>query len=204
MEILKIAVTGSAGSGKSIVCEAFEKIGLAVLDCDIIARQVVEPGTPGFNAVVGLFGKGAVLESGELNRPELRQRIINDPSLRKKMEDILHPQILTEMKRQMNVAAQKGFKSVAVEVPLLFESGMDKYFDITLAVVGAKDDLVQRIVARDGVAAVDAGKMVDLQMPQEEKIKRADHVIKNSGSVSELFETVENLYKEIEKEFLTT
>ena len=115
-----------------------------------------------------------------------------------------NPLILEEMKIQMLAAQKKGFKAVAVEVPLLFESGMDKIFDTAVAVVGSQEDLVKRISSRDHVDPEDAEKMIKLQMSQEDKIKRADYVIENKGSLAELFESVEYLYRKIVKEFLTT
>ncbi len=205
MKILKIAVTGSAGAGKSLVCTRLKQIGLVTLDCDAIARQVVEPGQDGFNRVVQLFGSRVVGLDGRLDRAELRRMIVNDEALRRKMEAILHPMILAEMMFQMDHADYAGGKkAVAVEVPLLFETGMEQYFDATIAVVAEDAMLLNRIADRDNVSQADAGKMLALQLSQKEKMARADHVIKNSGSQTELFELVDNLFAEIEKEFLTT
>jgi dephospho-CoA kinase len=203
MKILKIAVTGSAGSGKSLVCQRLNKIGLVTLDCDVIARQVVEPGTFGFNKIVELFGQQVVLENGELNRKNLRNIIVNDLKIRKELENILHPLILSKMIFQMENSVYRQKKAVAVEVPLLFESGMEKYFDVSIAVMAQSGDLVSRIADRDSVTKDNAQKMLDLQMPQKEKIARADYVIKNFGTSSELFESVDDIFAMIEKEFLT-
>jgi dephospho-CoA kinase len=121
------------------------------------------------------------------------------------MEDILHPQILIEMVSQMENAGYEGKeKAVAVEVPLLFESGMDEQFDITIVVTANDPDLVKRISDRDKVTKSNAQKMLDLQMSQEEKTARADYCIFNRGTSAELFESVDNLFDKIQKEFLTT
>lgn len=205
MNILKIAVTGSAGSGKSLVCQRFKEKGLVVLDCDVIARQVVEPGTEGYDAVVHLFGKKVLLEDGSLDRASLRKIIIYDDEMRKKMENILHPRILKEMFFQMEHADYTDKKkAVAVEVPLLFETGLERYFDVSIAVVADFSDLVGRVASRDKVEKNNAKKMLDLQMSQALKTVRADHVIKNSGTLSELFDSVDNIFEKIQKEFLTT
>lgn len=204
MSILKIAVTGSVGSGKSFVCRYFERLGFAVMDCDRIARDVVEPGEKGFDAVVDLFGPSVVLKEGGLDRKKLRELIIRQSDLREKMEGILHPLILDEMQARMAEAEKKGFKAVAAEVPLLFETGMDRYFDMTVAVLAEDEALVQRISTRDGVCEDSARGILDLQMPQKKKEQLADYVVKNTGTESELFDSVANLYKKIEKEFLTT
>jgi len=204
MKVLKIAVTGSAGSGKSHVCNCFKKLGAATMDCDVIARQVVDPGEQGFVKVVELFGANVVQKDGALDRAKLRTLIINDSDSRRQMEDILHPQILNRMMVQMEACRKKGFRMVVVEVPLLFESGMEQFFDVTIAVVGSDADLAKRIAARDGVTVGQAKKMLRLQMPQAEKMKKADHVVENKASLTELFESVANLYEKFEKEFLTT
>jgi dephospho-CoA kinase len=203
MKILKIAVTGSAGSGKSLVCKRFKEIGLVTLDCDRIARQVVAPGEPGFKDIVQLLGQGVLSGTGELDRPKLRNLIINDPGIRKKVESLLHPRILDQMMLQISNADYSDIKAVAVEVPLLFESGMDQFFDLTIAVMAKDQDLVKRISRRDQVKKTDAQKMLDLQMSQKEKAARADHVILNLGTSVELFESVDNLFQKIQKEFLT-
>ncbi|MBU1341853.1 MAG: dephospho-CoA kinase [Proteobacteria bacterium] len=205
MKILKIAVTGSAGSGKSLVCKRLKEIGLVTLDCDVIARQVVVPGQPAYKKIVELFGQKVVRKDKTLDRTRLRNIIVNDSGLRKKMENILHPQILREMIFQMETAVYTDKKrAVAVEVPLLFESGMAQYFDVTIVVAAKDKDLVKRICDRDMVTKQDAQKMLDLQMPQDEKTARADHVIINKGTNAELSESVDNLFEKIQKEFLTT
>jgi len=197
-EILKIAVTGSAGSGKSAVCNCLEAIGLAVLDCDVIAREVVEPGTEGFRKVVELFGRRVVDSSGSLDRKKLRKIIIRDQALRKNMESILHPLILKKMIKEMASDEYRDKKAVAVEVPLLFELGMEKYFDVTIIVIADDKDLVERICSRDCVEKKDALKMLALQMPQKEKEKKADYAVINKKSRSALFESVKTLYENIQ------
>jgi len=204
MKILRIAVTGSAGSGKSLVCQRFKTIGLVTLDCDVIARQVVEPGMSGFEKIVKVFGRVIVKKDGTLDRTRLRNIIVDDAILRKKMEDILHPQILSEMVLQIENAMYKDKKAVAVEVPLLFELGMEKQFDVTIVVAALDMDLVKRISKRDKVSKENAQKMLDLQMAQEDKMAMADHVVINKGTIAELFESVDNLFDKIQKEFLTT
>ena len=204
MKILKIAVTGSAGSGKSLVCKRLKEIGLVTLDCDRIARQVVEPGEQGLKDIVQLLGRGVLSSTGGgLDRPKLRNLILNDPGMRKKIEDLLHPKILEQMMIQISTADYQDIKAVAVEVPLLFESGMDQFFDVAIVVMAKDQDLVTRITERDHVKENDAKKMLCLQMPQEDKMARADYILFNSGTSAELFESVDNLFNKIQKEFLT-
>ncbi|MCG8636140.1 MAG: dephospho-CoA kinase [Desulfobacterales bacterium] len=202
-DILKIGVTGSAGSGKSLVCKAFGRLGLVTLDCDRIARQVVEPGQKAYNKVVAIFGTGVVAGDNSLDRAKLRKIIVSRPELRKQLEGVLHPMIIREMLRQMETADYRGEPACAVEVPLLFELGMEGYFDVLVTVATEEGTLVERICARDNVDEAAAGKMLALQMGQEEKIKRADHVIYNRGSAGDLFSEVSGLYKKLLKQRLT-
>ncbi len=203
MDILKIGVTGSAGSGKSLVCQGFKKLGLVTLDCDKIARQVVEPGQKAFEGVVSCFGPDVVKKDKTLDRKKLRSLVVNRPDLRKQLESLLHPLIIEEMVVQMGTAVYDQEPACAVEVPLLFELGMENKFDVTIAVVATQSALLERISKRDKVSMESAGKMLDLQMAQAEKIKHADHVIENKGRPGELFESVEKFYIKIKKEFLT-
>jgi len=203
MDRLKIGVTGSAGSGKSLVCTGFKNIGLVTLDCDKIARQVVEPGEMGYKGVVALFGPDVVRQDQTLDRARLRNLVVNRSGLRKQLESLLHPLIIEEMTSQMEDAVYGREPACVVEVPLLFELGMEDKFDVTIVVVAARSVLLERISRRDKVSMESAGKMLDLQMAQKEKIKQADHVIENRGKPGELFESVEKLYTKIKKEFLT-
>jgi len=195
--ILKIGVTGSAGSGKSLVCQAFKRLGLETLDCDRIARQVVEPGQDAYNKVVSAFGPEVVAGDRGLDRARLRKMIVGRPELRKQLENILHPVIIKEMVTQMKTARYKGEQACAVEVPLLFELGMEAYFDVIVVVTAEEGRLADRIAARDGVDRDSAKKMLMLQMAQAEKIRRADHVIPNSGNMDALFKTVSLLYEKL-------
>ncbi len=195
--ILKIGVTGSAGSGKSLVCQAFKQLGLETLDCDRIARQVVAPGQDAYNEVVSAFGQEVLTSDRVLDRAKLRKMLVDRPELRKQLEDILHPVIIKEMVKQMETAGYAEEQACAVEVPLLFELGMEAYFDVTVVVTAEDDRLVDRIAARDGVDRGSAEKMLALQMAQAEKIRRADHVIPNHGNIAALFGAVSLLYKNL-------
>ena len=202
-DILKIGVTGSAGSGKSLVCQGFKTLGLVSLDCDKIARQIVEPGQKGYEGVVACFGSDVVRQDKSLDRAMLRNLVVNHPDLRKKMEGLLHPLIIKQMLLQIATAVYDKEVGCVVEVPLLFELGIQDEFDVTVAVVATQEFLLDRISKRDNVSRESAGKLLDLQMAQGEKAKRADYVIENIAKQGELFESVEKLYAKIKKEFLT-
>lgn len=177
---------------------------MAVLDCDVIAREVVEPGEKGLENLVVQFGKRILDPEGRLDRPLLRQMMIDKPEMKKEIEQILHPLIQVRMCRMMDDALnQIEVNAVAVEVPLLFESGMEKLFDITLAVVAKEDDLIKRISLRDGVNTKKAKGLLNLQMKQAEKSGLADYTIINNGNQTQLFDMVDKLADKIRKEYLT-
>jgi dephospho-CoA kinase len=199
MAVLKIGVTGSAGSGKSLVCRCFSRLGLEVFDCDRIAREVVEPGQPAYDRVVALFGPEVVGTDSALDRAGIRRIILKTPEKREALEAIVHPEIIREMVRQMETASYNKERACAVEVPLLFELGMESHFDTTLVVTADQGELERRISARDGVGRGDARQMLALQMDQAEKVRRADHVIENRGSESDLFIRLEKLYEALKK-----
>lgn len=203
MEIFKLAVTGSAGSGKSFVCQRLFHLGWPVFDCDRIARQVVEPGQAAYHQVVGLLGKDCVQADGSLNRAMLRNIIINSEDKRKKIESILHPAILKTLFEKIEVVAFNHHSRVAVEVPLLFELDMDKQFDYSVTVAVGRDEMISRIVDRDKVSVSSAEKMLALQMDQAEKIKRSDYVIWNNKGIKELLDSVDAMNDHLEKEVLT-
>jgi dephospho-CoA kinase len=203
MSVFTIAVTGSAGSGKSLVCECFAELGLTIFDCDKISREVVEPGMQAYNDILGLFGKKIVKGDNNLDRPALRKMIVGDTEMRKGLEKIMHPAILQSLFLKIKKADIAGLDMVAVEIPLLFELSVENEFDFIVSVVGEKNDLVDRIVNRDNVSKKDAANILSIQVSQKEKINRSDFVIWNTGGINELKESVYLLYKKIKKEYLT-
>jgi len=201
--MLKIGVTGSAGSGKSLVCEGFRRIGLVTLDCDEIARQVVAPGQVAYDEVVKAFGSKIVAPDRTLDRPALRRMIVTTKGNREKLESILHPVIINETVRLMDEAVYSNQQSCAVEVPLLFELGMEGLFDVVVVVTAADSVLIDRISRRDGVDRESAQKLLAIQMPQSEKVQKADCVIENRGEPEAVFKSVGALYQKLVNQRLT-
>ncbi len=174
-------------------------MGLRMVSCDEIARQVVEPGTKAHGRLVELFGGAMVGGDGRLDRKKLRVLISNSTGDRERLEGVVQPAIVEEMSRLLEEA---GDDLVIAEVPLLFELDLEQYFDMTVTVAAPRDVLVQRVSARDGVDFKSARSLLDMQMSQQDKIDRADHVIWNSDSVESLFVKVDELYSSIKNSFL--
>ena len=191
---MQVAVTGGAGSGKSIVCKRFQTLGAFVVDLDRLSRQAVEPGTTGFQQVIERFGCGVLAEDGGLDRRRLRDIITADEKARKDLEAIVHPEVLRRMNDAMDRAEASGSRLLIAEVPLLFEAGLEKIFDRVLVVCAPEETRVQRLVDRDDVAPEQAAALIGVQMPESEKRKRADFVIENSGRPGDIIGEVDRLF----------
>ncbi len=198
---IKVAVTGNAGSGKTSACNILKKMGTQVVFSDVIAREVVSPGTPVYKNIINFFGKGVLKENGFLNRKMLRSIIANDDSARKALEKIVHPEIIKFIKLKMNKAEKDVKRFVFVEIPLVFELCLEDMFDLVITVSADYELRIERLMRRDKVSRYDAKSLFNLQMPEEEKIKRAELVIKNNGSIEQLIKSVEVLYSELTRKY---
>lgn len=194
---LTVAVTGGAGSGKSFVCERLAEKGGKLIDADRVARDVVRPGTEGLGKIVDYFGGAILSGSGVLDRAALRRRIISDVNDRRALEAIVHPMIIAEMEDRIKAAHDAGFLLVVVEVPLLFELDMASRFDKVVLVKAERQVKVMRLIQRDRVSREEAEKLLDIQIPDDEKEKKSDFVIENNGSIDELIKCVDRLHEMI-------
>ena len=192
---LKVAVTGSAGSGKTAVCDRLKALGLQVINTDTLAREVVAPGSRGFGEIVNRFGPKVLQADGRLNRSALRRTITRDEEARRSLENIIHPKIIERMKMEMARAVKEGLKILFVEVPLLFEAGWNDYFDVIIMVSADDEIRIQRLMARDNVSRQEAHALLQIQKPDHEKIQHSDFIIKNDGSGEQLAVEVDRFLK---------
>ena len=181
--MLCIGLTGGIASGKSTVANLFAAQGATVLDTDVIAREVVVPGSHALAALVAAQGAGILDAEGRLDRAELRRRIFADESTRREVESILHPEILRELERQAERAP--GPYQVFV-IPLLVEAGLERLVDRVLVVDCPEEEQVRRLVARDGETREDALRMLETQVTRERRLAAADDVIDNGGPAAGL------------------
>jgi dephospho-CoA kinase len=189
---LRIGLTGGIASGKSTVAERFVELGVPVIDADEIARAVVLPGQPGLARVVETFGVGVLSADGQLDRRALRNQVFSDPASRKELEAILHPLIRAEMERR--AAAAGGDIYVVMAIPLLVESGGRDRVDRILVVDVDEGLQLQRVMARDSSTIEEAGAILAAQASRAVRLKAADDVLVNSGTVSELRQAVDRLH----------
>ena len=176
------ALTGGIASGKSTVAHMFAEMGAHIIDTDLIARQVVEPGSPGLAKVVQTFGPVCLTSQGELDRRFLRELIFNDPKARQTLNGILHPLIRREVKRRLEQLACEFPGQVAlVDVPLLFETGWYKKYDKIILVYVPAHIQLARLMSRDNITKEQAQKALAAQMPIDEKRHKATFLVDNSG-----------------------
>lgn len=188
-----IGLTGTIGSGKSLVAGVLEKLGAVVIDTDIIAREAVAPGTTGWQGIVDNWGEEILLPDRTIDRKKLAQIVFTDEVKRITLNSLLHPIIAEETAKKIAMAPQG--KVIVLVVPLLFESGLHRLAQQIWVVIGSEDALVDRICRRDGATREHALDRIRSQMPQKEKAARADVVIDNSG-------TIENTEKQVREAFL--
>lgn len=169
------------GAGKSAVAALYARMGYPVFSADTLAREVVEPGEPALGEIRELFGENALLEDGSLNRPWVREQIAHDPELRLKLEAITHPRIQARFRELAKEAGEAGKKIIFYEAPLLFEAKSEAQLDAVITVHAPDEVRIQRVLKRDGGKRETVEKLLASQMPQEEKMKRSQFLIENSG-----------------------
>ncbi|MEQ1801152.1 MAG: dephospho-CoA kinase [Gammaproteobacteria bacterium] len=179
----RIGLTGGIASGKSTVAEMFAALGVPVIDTDVIARDVVAPGTPGLASVVTTFGPGVLGTDGALDRRRLRSLVFDDPGQRQRLEAILHPRILERMEA---LSAASGGPYQVLVIPLLFESGLETRVDRVLLIDCSESVQRERLMVRDGESAAGADRILSAQLDRQTRLDRADDVLVNAGSVDEL------------------
>jgi dephospho-CoA kinase len=193
-KILKVAVTGGAGSGKTSVCNRLKALGVKVISADEMAREAVAPGSTAFKKIVQYFGKTVLLSDGTLNRKILRRMITDDDDDRIAMERFIHHEIANLILKNVVCAEKEGCRIVVIEVPLLFELDMKEKFDWVVVVSADKELRVKRLMERDQTSRDEAMNLINVQMTDKEKIDRADYVVRNEGSMEKLLESVDILF----------
>lgn len=183
---LLIGITGAIGSGKSTLARIYAEAGYPVLSADQFARELTVPGAPALAEIQRVFGVGALAADGSLDRGFLRAEIIRDSGLRKKLEAILHPKIQELTRSRSSELFQAGREIVFYEAPLLFEANSEHHMDFVICVHAPEAKLVERVMKRDGCGREQAEKLLASQMPQAEKMARADYIIENNADEAAL------------------
>jgi dephospho-CoA kinase len=191
--VLRIGLTGGIGSGKSTVSALLAARGAVIIDADLIAREVVEPGTPGLARIVEAFGDGVLAADGSLDRAALAAVVFADPDARRRLDGIVHPLVRA---RATELAAAAPPDSVVVnDVPLLVETGQASSYDLVLVVEADPATRVSRLVQR-GLTAEDARARIAAQASDGQRRAVADVVLDNSGTPEQLAEQVDRFWTE--------
>jgi dephospho-CoA kinase len=189
--MLRVGLTGGIASGKSTVAELFAALGAPIVDTDVVAREVVAPGTPGLEEIRTAFGEAVIAASGELDRRTVRSLVFGDPERRHRLEAILHPRI-----RAQTLARLESIEApyVIVVVPLLLETGFSSLVDRILVVDCPRQEQLRRLLARDGITRPEAEAMLDAQLDRETRLASADDVLDNGGRLDATRDRVGELH----------
>ncbi|RLB19867.1 MAG: dephospho-CoA kinase [Deltaproteobacteria bacterium] len=198
--ILLLGVTGGIATGKSTVASMLEALGAFTIDFDILARKVVEPGSPAFEEIVQYFGKGIIGPDGSLDRRRLSTIVFQDPQKRKILESFTHQRIVDAFIEQAGKIARTNPEAILQAViPLLFEVGLEYLVDKTLVVYTPQRTQIQRLVKRDKISQKQARQILKAQIPIDEKLRRADFIIYNDRSLEETKKQVIDLWRTLVK-----
>lgn len=189
--MLRIGLTGGIGAGKSTVSATFAECGGIIVDGDVIAREVVEPGTEGLSQLVEAFGKDILQADGSLNRPALAAKAFVDDEQRAKLNGVVHP--LVARRRQEILDSVHEDAVVVEDIPLLVETGMAPFFPLVVVVSAEEETRVERLIKR-GMDEADARARIKAQAPEEQRRAIADVLLDNSGSQGELVEKARDLW----------
>ena len=193
----RIALTGGIATGKSHVRARFEALGVPTIDSDALARQAVAAGSAGLAAVVARFGSIVLDSQGQLDRKRMAEIVFSDPAARKALEAIIHP----EVQRQTNawfasLDSQRHALAIA-DIPLLYEVNRERDFEAVIVAACHPDVQLRRLMERDALSEADARRRIDAQLPIEEKVRRADFVIRTDGSFDDTNQKVDALARQL-------
>jgi dephospho-CoA kinase len=201
--MLIVGLTGGVASGKTAASQVLKEEGAYIIDADQIARELVQPQKPAWKELIRAFGKEILHEDGSLHRKKLADKVFAHPKQRKCLNQILHPRIKEEMDRRTKEIGQKDPEAiVVVDAPLLVELGEHHEMDKLIVVTSTQTQQIERLKDRDGISPEEALRILSSQMPLGEKVKLADFVIGNEGSLEETKKRTREVFKELKKVML--
>lgn len=193
--MLRVGLTGGFGSGKSTVAHFFRELGAFIIDWDAIAREITQPHKEAWREIVEYFGMEILNEDLTINRKKLAQIVFNDPQKLKKLNEITHPKIQAEdEKRTSEIASLHPHAIIIKEIPLLTKASLHKIVDKIVVVFAPREKQIERLVAK-GLTKEEVEARIKNQDPPEEKLKIADFIIDNSGSLEDTRRQVEEIYE---------
>jgi dephospho-CoA kinase len=191
--VLRVALTGGIATGKSYCLGRFASHGVPTIDADLLARDAVAPGTPGLRAVTERFGARVLAADGTLDRPALGRIVFGDTRARAALEAIIHPEVYRRI-RAWFAGLPTPTRLAIADIPLLFETGQEYEFDAVIVTACEPEEQLRRMIARDSLPESDARARLAAQLPIDEKIKRATHVIHTDRGFAETDAQVRDVY----------
>jgi dephospho-CoA kinase len=198
--MLIVGLTGGVASGKTAVSQVLKEEGAYIIDADQIARELVLPHKPAWSELIRAFGQEILQEDGSIQRKKLADKVFADPKQRKLLNQILHPRIKKEMDRRAKEIGEKYPEAIVViDAPLIIELGDHREMDKLIVVTSTQTQQIERLKDRDGTNPEEALRIVSSQMPLKEKLKFADYLIRNEGSMEETKKRAREVYQELKK-----
>lgn len=192
--MLRVALTGGIGSGKSSVAELFGRLGAPIIDADLIARELTRIGQPLLRKIARAFGAGVINADGSLNRRALGNLVFANPDQRRQLEQILHPPIRREMEQRLRACAAPY---AILVIPLLLETRQQDIADIIIVVDLPEQLQIKRVMQRDGLSEDQVRGILAAQCQRTERLEAADYLIDNSGGLDQLIDQVENIHQRL-------
>jgi len=197
--VLQVALTGGIATGKSYCLGRFAALGIPTIDADRLAREAVAPGSPGLAAVAQRFGAHIVREDGTLDRAGLARIVFSDRTARADLEAIVHPDVYRRI-REWFAQLPHGTPVAMADIPLLFETGHEHDFDAVVVAACTPEEQLRRLVARDGLSETDARARLEAQSPIDEKVRRAQFVIRTDIGFPQTDEEIERIYRKLARQ----
>ncbi|MGZ7445173.1 dephospho-CoA kinase [Paenibacillus sp. TH7-28] len=194
---MNIGLTGGIATGKSTVSRMLVRKGAVLIDADVIAREIMEPGHPVLAAVAERFGQAVLHPDGTLNRKKLGEIVFASPEERKALENLTHPAIRAEMRKRMaELEAEDPRRLVVADIPLLYESGLERLYERIMVVYVPRDVQLSRLMERDVLSREEAERRLNAQMDIELKKERADILIDNSRGLDETERQIDGFWRD--------
>jgi dephospho-CoA kinase len=194
--MLKVALTGGIATGKSYVLDQLRRRGISCLDADVLAHGVIEAGTEATQAIATRFGPGVIAADGSVDRKVLGAFVFEDEAARRALEEIVHPAVYRSVAAGLRVFELMGSAVAVVDVPLLYETGHERDFDRVIVTACPREMQLQRLVDR-GLTEHEAGRRLDAQLPTEDKVDRADYVIRTDGTLEDTNRQIEETLRRL-------
>jgi dephospho-CoA kinase len=193
-----VGLTGGIASGKSTVAGMFEERGVPVIDADVIARKIVEPGQPALDEIADAFGEDVIQEDGSLDREALGTIVFGDDEARAQLNAITHPRVAQRMADRARELSEEGYRWIIYDAALIVENGIHEWLDALIVVSVDRRTQIERLIRRDNIDREDAVARIESQLPLQDKVSVADYVIDNAGTLDQTLEQVERIHACIE------